>query len=176
MAINNKKTGTQHHHKIILHLSCHIQRVLSVATKVEQGTIRVGYERLLVITGALIARTVTERATSCHHWWYMCLLHWIIHSSIHLSFPRFFKSHPALHRTLLVITDAFIESIVTQIAMGFHHRWYLWFLHWMIQSLIHLICNRFTEHNARVASFFNTWSYFTLSVKYHANAVHQEWK
>ena len=52
----NKIIGTQHHHKLILHSSCHVQRVLVVATKVEQGTIRVGNERLLVITSDLIAR------------------------------------------------------------------------------------------------------------------------
>ena len=31
----------------------------NIATKAKQGTIRVGNEQLLVITGALIARTVT---------------------------------------------------------------------------------------------------------------------
>ena len=28
-----KITGTQHHHKLVLHSSCHVQRVLVVATK-----------------------------------------------------------------------------------------------------------------------------------------------
>ena len=54
---------------------------------------------LLVITGALIARTVTQRAMICHHWWYLCLLHWMVQSLIHLSCPRFVNSHPALHIT-----------------------------------------------------------------------------
>ena len=37
-----KITGTQHHHKLIPYSSCHVQRVLVVATRVEQGTMRVG--------------------------------------------------------------------------------------------------------------------------------------
>ena len=125
MTINKKIKGTQHHHKLILHSSCHFQRVLVVATKAEQGTIRVGNERHLVITGALIASTVTQRETSFHHRWYMCLLHWIIQLSIHLSCPRFIKSHPDLHRTILVITGALIASTVTQRAISFHNRWLL---------------------------------------------------
>ena len=40
MAIDKKIIGTQHQHKLILHSSFHVQRVLVVATKVEQGTIR----------------------------------------------------------------------------------------------------------------------------------------
>ena len=32
------------------------------------------HRTFLVITGALIARTVTQRSTICHHWWYLCLL------------------------------------------------------------------------------------------------------
>ena len=63
----NKITGTQHHHKLILHSLCHVSRVLVVATKVEQGTIRVGNELILVITGALIEMAVTPIATSCHY-------------------------------------------------------------------------------------------------------------
>ena len=111
----------------------------------EQGTIRVGNEQFLVITGAFIARTVTQRVKYFHYRWYLFLLHWIIHSSIHLSCPQFVNSHTDLHRTLLVITGALIASIVTKIAMIFHHRWYLCLLHWMIQSLIHLSCPRFVN-------------------------------
>ena len=62
-----KITVTQHHHKLILHSSCHVQRVLVVATKVEQGKIRVGNEKLLMITGAPIASIFTKRAIRCHH-------------------------------------------------------------------------------------------------------------
>ena len=57
MAIDKKITGTQYHLKLILYSSCHVpRRVLGGATTVEQGTIRVLGERLLVITGALRAR------------------------------------------------------------------------------------------------------------------------
>ena len=77
---------------------------------------------------------VTERATSCRYLWYMFLLHWIIQPSIHISCPRFVDSRPALHITLLVITSALIAISVTKRAMSWHHRWYLCFLHGMIQS------------------------------------------
>ena len=49
----NKITGKQHHNKLILHLSCHVQRVLVVVTKVEQGKIRVG-----------------KRSPPCGQWWF----------------------------------------------------------------------------------------------------------
>ena len=66
--LTNKISGTQYHHKLIIYLSCHDpRRVLGGATKVEPGTIRVGGERLLVITGALVARTVTQIALRCHY-------------------------------------------------------------------------------------------------------------
>ena len=95
--LTNKISSTQYHHKLILYLSCHVpRRVLGGATKVEPGTIRVGGERLLVITGALIGTTVTQKASICHYWWYLFLFHWIIWSSIHLSCPRFVNSHPCL--------------------------------------------------------------------------------
>ena len=45
---------------------------------------------------------------------------------------RLVNSHPALHRTLLVITGDLIARKVTQISMSCHHRWYLCLLHWMI--------------------------------------------
>ena len=143
----NKITGTQHHHKLILYSSYHVQRVLVVTTNVEQGKIRVGNERLLVITGASNERTLTQRAMSYHHWWYLCLLHWMIQSSIQLSYPRFVSSHSDLHITLLVITGALIARTFTQIEMDFHHLWYLCLLHWMIQSSIHLSCTRFVNIN-----------------------------
>ena len=144
--LTNKITGTQYHHKLILYSSCHVpRRVLGGATKVEQVTIRVGGERLLLIIGYVIAQTVTQRATSCHYRWYMLLFHWIIQSSIHRCCPRFVNSHPGLHITLLVITSALIEITVTQRAMIFHHRWYLCLLHVMIQSLIQLSCPRFVN-------------------------------
>ena len=62
-----EKKGIQHHQKLILHSSCHVSRVLLVATKVEQGLIRVVNKRLLLITGALIETTVTKRGTSCNY-------------------------------------------------------------------------------------------------------------
>ena len=138
--LTNKITGTQFHHKLILYSSCHVPRLLVVTTRVEQQTIRVGNEPLLVITGALITTTTTQRATSCHYWWYLFLLHWIIQSSIHLICPRFFNSHPALQVSLLVITGALIARTVTQRAIIFHHRWYMCLLHLMIQSSIQLRC------------------------------------
>ena len=134
--LTKKITGTKYHHKPILYSSCHVpRRVLGGDTKVEQGTIRVGGKRLLVITGALIATPVTQRATSCHYWWYMFLFHWIIQSSIYLSCPRFVNSHPGLHITLPVITSALIAITVTQGSMICRHRWYLCFLHGQHLSL-----------------------------------------
>ena len=129
----NKIKGTQHHHKLILHPSCQSSRVLVVTTKVEQGKIRVGKKRLLVITDALIATTFTQKVTSCNYRWYLFLLHWIIQSSIHTICPRFVNIHPALHRTLLVITGDLIARAATQRATSYHHWCYLFFLRWMIQ-------------------------------------------
>ena len=144
--LKNKITGTQYHHKLMLYSSWHVpRRVLGGATKVEQETIRVGGERLLVITGALITTTVNQIATGCHYRWCLFLFHWIIKSSIHLNCPRFFNSRPGLHITLLMITSALIAITITQRAMSCHHRWYLCFLHWMIQSLIQLSCPRFVN-------------------------------
>ena len=146
MAIEKKISGTQYYHKLILYLSWHVpRRVLGGATKVEPGTIRVGGKQLLVITGALIATTVTQRATRCHYRWYMFLFHWIIRSSIHLSCPRFVNSHPGLHLTVLVITNSLIAIKLTQRAMSCRHRWYLCFLHVMIHSLIQLSCPWFVN-------------------------------
>ena len=141
----NKIIGTQFHHKLILYSSWHIPRVLIVTTKIEQGTIRVSNEEILMITGALITTTVTQRSKSCYYRWYMFLLHWIILSSIHISYLLFVNSHPYLHITLLKITSALISSIVTQIELIFRHRWYLCLVHWIIQSLIHLSCPRFVN-------------------------------
>ena len=122
--LKNQISGTQYHHKRILYSSCHVsRRVLGGTIKVEPGTIRVGGERLLVTTGALIATTVTQRATICHYCWYLFLFHWIICSSIHLSCPRFVNSHPGLHLTVLVITNALIAITLTQRAMSCSHQW-----------------------------------------------------
>ena len=116
--LTNKISGTKYHHKLIFYMSCHVpRRVLGGATKVEPGTIRVGGERILAITRALIAMTVTQRASICHYRWYLFLFHWIIWSSIHLSCPRFVNSHPGLHITVLVITNALIAITLTQRAM-----------------------------------------------------------
>ena len=141
----NKVTGTQHHHKLILNSSCHVQRVLAVTTKLEQGKIRVGNQQLLMITGAPIARIVTKIETSFYHRWYLFLFHWIIWSSIHLSCPRFVKSHPGLHLTVLVITNSSIAITLTQIEMSFRHRRYLSFPHGMIHSLFKLSCTWFVN-------------------------------
>ena len=54
---------------------------------------------LLVITSALIATAVTQRAMRCLQRWYLCFLHGMIHSLIQLSCPHFVNSHPALHIT-----------------------------------------------------------------------------
>ena len=115
--LTNKISGTEYHHKLIFYSSCHVpRRVLGGATKVEPGTIRVGGKRLLPITGALIATTVTQRASICHYRWYLFLFHWIIQSSIHLSCPWFVISHPGLHITVLMITNALIAITLTQIS------------------------------------------------------------
>ena len=144
--LTKKISGTQYPHKHIFYSSCHVtRRVLGGATKVEPGTIRVGGERLLVITRALIGTTVTQRATRCHYRWYMFLFHWIIWSSIHLSCPRFVNSHSGLHLTVLVITNALIAITLTQRAISCRHRWYLCFPHGMIHSLIELICPLFVN-------------------------------
>ena len=144
--LTNKISGTQYHHKLILYPSCHVpRRVLGGATKVKPGTIRVGSEQLLAITGALIARTIIQRASRCHYRWYLFLFHWIIQSSIHLSCPPFVNSHPGLHLTVLVITNALIAITLTQRAMIFCNRWYISFPHGMIHSLIQLICPRFVN-------------------------------
>ena len=116
--LTNKISGTQYHHKLILYSSCHVpRRVFGGATKVELVTIRVGGEQLLAITGAFIATTVTQRALICHYRWYLFLFHWIIWSSIRLSYPRFVNSHPGLHITFLMITNALIAITLTQGAM-----------------------------------------------------------
>ena len=127
-------------------MSCHVpRRVLGGATKVEQGTIRVGGKRLLVKTRALIATTVTQRSTSCHYLCYLFLFHWITKSSIHLVCPRFFSIHPCLHITILVITSALIAITVTQRAISCYRWWCICFLHGMIQSLIQLRCPQFVN-------------------------------
>ena len=113
--LTNKRSGTQYHHKLIFYSSCQVpRRVLGGATKVEPGTIRVGGERLLAITGDLIAMTVTQRASRCHYRWCLFLFHWIIQSSIHLSCPRFVNNHPGLHITVLMIKKALIAITLTQ--------------------------------------------------------------
>ena len=50
----DKITGTQHHHKLILHSSYHVQRLLVVSTKVEEGTIRLNKKLLLKIKVILL--------------------------------------------------------------------------------------------------------------------------
>ena len=113
--LKNKISGTEYHHKLIFYSSCHVPRwVLGGATKVEPGKIRIGGERLLMITGALIATTVTQRASRCHYRWYLILFHWIIWSSIHLSCHRFVISHPGLHITFLMRMNALIAITLTQ--------------------------------------------------------------
>ena len=116
--LKNIITGTQYHHKLILYSSCHVpRRVLGGATKTEHGTIRVGCEWIIVITGDLIKTTVTQRATSFHDRWYLFLFHWIIWSSIHLSCPRFLISNPGLQLSFLMETNALIAITLNQRAM-----------------------------------------------------------
>ena len=118
--LTNKISCTQYHHKLIFYSSCHVpRRVLGGATKVEPGTIRVGGERLLAITGDLIAMTVTKRASIFHYRWYLFLFHWIIQSSIYLRCRRF---------------------VNTQRSMSCRHQWYISFSHGIIHSLIQLSC------------------------------------
>ena len=146
MAMTNKITVTQYHHKLKLYSSCHFpRRVLGGITKVEPRTIRVGGERLLVITRALISTTVTQRATSFYYRWSLFLFHWKIQSSIHLRCPRFVNSRPGLHLTVLGTTNALIAITLTQRAMSYLHQWYLCFFHGIIHSLIQLSCPWFVN-------------------------------
>ena len=91
-------------------MSCHHQWYLFLLYWIIQSSIHLNCPRLVnshldlhrtlfLITGDLIARTVTQIAMNCHHWWYLCLLHWMIKSLIHLSCPRFVNIHLALHIT-----------------------------------------------------------------------------
>ena len=103
--LTNKISCTQYHHKLIFYSSCHVtRRVLGGGTKEEPGTIRVGGEQLLAITGCLIATTVIQRASRRHLQRYLFIFHWIIQSSIHLRCCRF---------------------VNTPIAMSCSHQWYL---------------------------------------------------
>ena len=114
----NKISVAQYHHKLIFDSSCHVpRRVLGGATKLEPGTIRVGRERPFTFTGALFARTITQRALRCHYRWYLFLFHWIMRSSIHLSCPRFVISHQGLHIAVLMRTNALIAITLNQRAM-----------------------------------------------------------
>ena len=90
-------------------------------------------EQPLVITGALIATTVTEREMICHYRWYLFLLYWIIKLSLHLICSQFVNNHPALHIILLGITGALIARTVTQREISCHHRWYMCLIHWIIR-------------------------------------------
>ena len=144
--LKNKISGTQYHHKLILYSSCHVpRRVLGGDTKVEPGTIRVGGDQLLVINGALITTTVTQRSSRGHYQWYMFIFQWLIRSSIHLSCPRFFVSHPVLHIAVLMRKNALIAITLTQRSMICRHQWYLRFPHGMIHSLIQLSCPQFVN-------------------------------
>ena len=71
-----------------------------------------------LITGALIATTVTQRALRYHYRWYLFLFHWIIWSSIHLSCPQFVNSHPGIHIAVLMTTNALISNTLTQREMN----------------------------------------------------------
>ena len=104
--------------------SCHYRWYMFLLYWIIQSSIHISCPRfvnshpglhitLLVITSASIAITVTQRAMSCYHQWYLCFLHGMIQSLIQLSCPRFVNSHPALHRTLLMITGALIARAVT---------------------------------------------------------------
>ena len=106
----NKITGTQHHHKLVLSSSCHVQRVLVIATKVEQGKIRVGNKWLLMITGAQITRTVTQKSRICHHQIYLFLPHWIIQSCT-VAHTTLFRSVCATVLKLTTIHVPQIESL-----------------------------------------------------------------
>ena len=136
MAIN--KQNNRHTIPPQTHISFIMPYFKGIGSRHKSGTGNNQGRQQIVITGALIATTVTQRATSFHYRWYLFLLHWIIQSSIYLRYTRFVNSNPDLHISLLVITVALIARTVTQRAMIFHHRWYLCLLHLMIQSLIQL--------------------------------------
>ena len=57
---------------------------------------------------------------SCHHQWYLCLLHWMINSLIQLSYPRFVNSHLALHITqhmsCKILQYPFVLHLILQIS------------------------------------------------------------
>ena len=116
--LKNKISGTEYHQELIFYSSRHVpRRVLGGATKLEPGTIRVGGDQILAINWALIATTVTQRASIFHYRWYLFLFHWIIRSSIHLSCPWFVIRHPGLHIAVLMWTNALIAITLNQRAM-----------------------------------------------------------
>ena len=94
-------------------MSCHYRWYMFLLNWIIQSSIHISCPRfvnshpvlrrtLLVINGALIARTVNQRVMSFHHRWYLCLLHLMIHSIIQLSCPRFVNNNPDLHITQLI--------------------------------------------------------------------------
>ena len=57
---------------------------------------------------------------------------------------------------LLAITRALIATTVTQRALRYHYRWYLFLFHLIIQSSIHLRCPRFVD-TQRAMSCRHRW-------------------
>ena len=51
-----------------------------------------------VTTGALIARKANQREISCHHRWYLCLIHWIIQSVTQLSYANAVRKYVRTHK------------------------------------------------------------------------------
>ena len=84
-----------------------------------------------------ISMIVTQIEMSWHHWWYLCLHHWMIQSLIHLSCTRFVKIHPALQRTQIT------SRKLLQYLVGLH----------LIRQIL---CHR-RPTRMEVAIFINEW-------------------
>ena len=76
---------------------------------------------LLVITSALIAITVTQRANSCRHQWYLYFLHGMIHSLIQLSCSH---ERVKLFSMQRKIGDSHKDLYIKQIEKLEYHRSY----------------------------------------------------
>ena len=100
----------------------------------------------LVITGALTTRTVTQRAMSCHHWWYLCILHLMIQTLIHLICHMLFNIHQDIHRTKLQ------SHKLLRYLVGLH--------------LIHQLPCHHRPPRTEVAIFMNTWC---MCLSWHQN-------
>ena len=94
----------------------------------------------------LLPRTVNKIEISCHHGWYLCLLHWMIQSLINLSCPWFVNSYPAFSRK---------------------HRQIHKLLRYLfgIQLICQILCQR-RQPIIEVAIFMNAW---LMCLSWHRN-------